>query len=210
MRERLTGLANDLPCAVEIVLVNDGSSDGSIDLLVKWAEADGRVKVFNLARNFGHQVAATAGLDHAAGQAVVLMDADLQDPPEVILDMLEEYRRGYDVIYGRRSSRAGETRFKRLSAWLFYRTIRLLVHSDLPADVGDFRLVSRACLDAVCRMREAAPLPEGHDRLGGISSDRSVLRARPQSGREDHIFTPQNALAGLDCRVLLLSHSFAP
>jgi polyisoprenyl-phosphate glycosyltransferase len=154
LRERLTGLANDLPCAVEIVLVNDGSSDGSIDLLVKWAEADGRVKVFNLARNFGHQMAATAGLDQATGQAVVLMDADLQDPPEVILDMLEEYRRGYDVIYGRRSSRAGETRFKRLSAWLFYRTIRLLVHSDLPADVGDFRLVSRGCLDAVCSMRE--------------------------------------------------------
>ncbi len=99
-------------------------------------------------------MAATAGLDQATGQAVVLMDADLQDPPEVILDMLEEYRRGYDVVYGRRSSRAGETRFKRLSAWLFYRTIRLLVHSDLPADVGDFRLVSRACLDAVCRMRE--------------------------------------------------------
>jgi dolichol-phosphate mannosyltransferase len=154
LRERLTGFANGLPCAAEIVLVNDGSSDGSIDVLVKWAEADCRVKVLNLARNFGHQIAATAGLDHATGQAVVLMDADLQDPPEVILDMLEEYRRGYDVVYGRRISRAGETRFKRLSAWLFYRAMRLLVHSELPADVGDFRLVSRECLDAVCSMRE--------------------------------------------------------
>jgi glycosyltransferase involved in cell wall biosynthesis len=154
LRERLTGFMRDLPCTAEIVLVNDGSSDGSIDFMAKWAEADNRVKVFNLARNFGHQMAATAGLDQATGQAVVLMDADLQDPPEVILDMLEQYRRGYDVVYGRRTSRAGETGFKRLSAWLFYRIMRVLVHSDLPADVGDFRLVSRACLDAVCSMRE--------------------------------------------------------
>jgi dolichol-phosphate mannosyltransferase len=154
LRERLTCLVNRLPCATEIVLVNDGSSDGSVQMLAQWAEADGRVRLFNLARNFGHQMAATAGLDRASGQAVVLMDADLQDPPEVILDMLEEYRRGYDVIYGRRTSREGETVFKRFSAWLFYRTIRLLVHADLPADVGDFRLVSRACLDAVCSMRE--------------------------------------------------------
>jgi polyisoprenyl-phosphate glycosyltransferase len=154
LRERLTELANVLPCAVEIVLVNDGSSDGSIDLLLKWAEANAAVKVLNLARNFGHQAAATAGLDQTTGEAIVLMDADLQDPPEVILDMLQEYRRGYDVIYGRRTSRAGETRFKRFSAWLFYRTMRLLIPSDLPADVGDFRLVSRRCLDAVCSMRE--------------------------------------------------------
>ncbi|MBV9771144.1 MAG: glycosyltransferase family 2 protein [Bryobacterales bacterium] len=154
LRERLTPLVNALPCAAEIVLVNDGSSDGSVDLLAGWAESDSRVKVFNLARNFGHQMAATAGLDQASGQAVVLMDADLQDPPEIILDMLEEYCRGYDVIYGRRISRAGETRFKRFSAWLFYRAMRLLVHSELPADVGDFRLVSRRCLDAVCSMRE--------------------------------------------------------
>jgi polyisoprenyl-phosphate glycosyltransferase len=154
LRERLTGFADDLPCTVEIVLVNDGSSDGSIDLLVAWAQADNRVKVFNLARNFGHQMAATAGLDQATGHAVVLIDADLQDPPEVILDMLEQYRQGYDVVYGRRISRAGETRFKRASAWFFYRIMRLLVHSDLPADVGDFRLVSRRCLNAVCSMRE--------------------------------------------------------
>jgi len=154
LQERLTSFLNELPCAAEIILVNDGSTDGSIDLLVNWAETDCRVKVFNLARNFGHQMAATAGLDQAIGQAVVLMDADLQDPPEVILEMLEEYRRGYEVIYGRRTSRAGETRFKRLSAWLFYRTMRLMVHTDLPADVGDFRLVSRQCLDAVSSMRE--------------------------------------------------------
>jgi glycosyltransferase involved in cell wall biosynthesis len=154
LRDRLTELVNDLPCAAEIVLVNDGSSDGSINILLNWAETNSGVKVLNLARNFGHQAAATAGLDEAAGQAIVLMDADLQDPPEIILSMLEEYRRGYDVIYGRRTSRAGETHFKRLSAWLFYRAMRLLIRSDLPADVGDFRMVSRRCLDAVSSMRE--------------------------------------------------------
>jgi polyisoprenyl-phosphate glycosyltransferase len=154
LRERLRELVNDLPCAAEIVLVNDGSSDRSLDRLMDWAMADHSVKVLNLARNFGHQAAATAGLDEANGEAIVLMDADLQDPPEVILEMLEEYRRGYDVIYGRRTSRPGETRFKRFSAWLFYRAMRLLVYAELPADVGDFRLVSRRCLDAVCSMRE--------------------------------------------------------
>jgi glycosyltransferase involved in cell wall biosynthesis len=154
LRERLTAFARDLTCAAEVLLVNDGSSDASIDLLVTWAEADSRVKVLNLARNFGHQMAATAGLDQATGDAVVLMDADLQDPPDVILKMLEEYRRGYDVIYGLRISRSGETRFKRLSAWVFYRGMRLLIHSELPADVGDFRMISRQCLDALCSMRE--------------------------------------------------------
>jgi dolichol-phosphate mannosyltransferase len=110
--------------------------------------------VLNLARNFGHQAAATAGLDHATGGAIVLMDADLQDPPEVVAQMLAEYRKGYDVVYGQRVSRAGETAFKRATAWGFYRIMRTLIHPDLPADVGDFRLVSRNCLNALLSMRE--------------------------------------------------------
>jgi len=154
LRERLTKFVDGLSCSVEIVLVNDGSTDDTLGLLLSWADADPRVKVFNLARNFGHQIAVTAGMDHAQGDAVVLMDADLQDPPEVIEAMLGEYRKGYDVVYGQRTSRAGETVFKRCTAWLFYRLMRLLVHRDLPADTGDFRLVSRACLQAVQSMRE--------------------------------------------------------
>jgi glycosyltransferase involved in cell wall biosynthesis len=154
LRKRLTAFLGELPCAAEMVLVNDGSSDGSLGLLAEWAEADSRITVLNLARNFGHQAASTAGLDHARGDAVVLMDADLQDPPEVVSAMLNEYCKGYEVVYGRRWSRAGESRFKRFSAWLFYRLMRLLVHRDLPADVGDFRLISRACLDALLAMRE--------------------------------------------------------
>ena len=154
LRKRLTSFLETLPCNVEIVLVNDGSSDSSLRHLIDWADADARVRVLNLARNFGHQAAATAGLDAAVGEAIVLMDADLQDPPEIIASMLEEYRKGYDVVYGRRSSRIGETKFKKASAWLFYRLMRLLIHPDLPSDVGDFRLVSRPCLDALLSMRE--------------------------------------------------------
>jgi glycosyltransferase involved in cell wall biosynthesis len=154
LRKRLTEFVNTLGCQTEIILVNDGSADGSLGYLIEWAESDARVKVLNLARNFGHQSAVTAGLDHASGDAVVVMDADLQDPPEVIEAMLSEYANGYDVVYGRRISRAGETTFKRFTAWLFYRLMRILVHRDLPADVGDFRLVSRPCLNALLSMRE--------------------------------------------------------
>jgi len=154
LRKRLTGFVDGLTSRTEIVLVNDGSSDGSVGLLIDWANADSRVRVFNLARNFGHQAAVTAGLDQASGDAVVVMDADLQDPPEVVSAMLDEYCKGYDVVYGRRVSRAGETVFKRLSAWIFYRAMQLLVHRELPADAGDFRLVSRPCLNAVMSMRE--------------------------------------------------------
>jgi dolichol-phosphate mannosyltransferase len=158
LRKRLAAWADELVSIklvqVEILLVNDGSSDDSVLLLAEWAQADARVRVFNFARNFGHQAAVTAGLDHAAGDAVVVMDADLQDPPEVVSAMLVEYSKGYDVVYGRRISRAGESVFKRLTAWMFYRLMRLLVHRDLPADAGDFRLVSRTCLSAVLEMRE--------------------------------------------------------
>jgi dolichol-phosphate mannosyltransferase len=154
LRKRLTAFVDGLRSRAEILLVNDGSSDDSIRLLVEWANDDSRVRVLNLSRNFSHQAAVTAGLDHATGDAVVVIDADLQDPPEVIAAMLDEYSKGYDVVYGRRISRKGESAFKRATAWIFYRAMRLLVHRDLPADAGDFRLVSRRCLDAVLSMRE--------------------------------------------------------
>lgn len=152
--ERLDGLLEMLGTEGEIVLVNDGSSDRSMDLLLERAAKDRRFKVISLARNFGHQIASTAGLDRARGDAVILMDADLQDPPELVLDMISKYEEGYDVVYARRVQRDGETLLKRVTAWLFYRMMRALVHRDLPVDVGDFRLMSRPCLQALQSMRE--------------------------------------------------------
>ena len=130
------------------ILVNDGSSDSTIRHIIDWASQDERVKVIQLSRNFGHQIAATAGLDHATGDAVVLMDADLQDPLEVVHTMIERYCEGYDVAYAQRRQRAGETLFKRGTAWIFYRLMKFLVYKDLPVDTGDFRLISRRCLAA--------------------------------------------------------------
>jgi polyisoprenyl-phosphate glycosyltransferase len=154
LRDRLSPFMDRLGTLVELILVNDGSSDQTVDALHTWVEEDARVTLLNLARNFGHQAAVTAGLDHATGDAIVVMDADLQDPPEVIHQMLAEYCRGYDVVYGKRTARNGETLFKRWSAWAFYRIMRTMIHRDLPEDVGDFRLISRRCLDAVASMRE--------------------------------------------------------
>jgi glycosyltransferase involved in cell wall biosynthesis len=138
----------------EVILVNDGSSDSTLEQIAEWAAADQRVKVVHLSRNFGHQSACTAGLDFATGDAIVILDADLQDPLAVVHTMIERYCEGYDVVYGQRQERKGETFFKRASAWVFYRVMRRLVYKDLPVDAGDFRLISRSCLSGLQQMRE--------------------------------------------------------
>lgn len=154
LRNELEKFAQTLPCACEFIFVNDGSRDQTLILLDQWAREDQRIKLIGFARNFGHQTAVTAGLDVAQGDAVVIMDADLQDPPRVVHEMLSRYREGYDVAYGQREVRVGETAFKRFTAWAFYRLMRRLVHPDLPVDAGDFRLLSRECLEALRSMRE--------------------------------------------------------
>ena len=154
LRDRLNQFCSELPGPVEIILVDDGSTDATAPMLADWAHQDPRAKVLLFARNFGHQQAITAGMDIAAGDAVVIMDADLQDPPEVVLQMLERYRQGYDVIYAQRISREGESLFKRLTAWGFYRFMRRFIHKSLPADTGDFRLMSRRSLLALRSLRE--------------------------------------------------------
>jgi glycosyltransferase involved in cell wall biosynthesis len=154
LRRELTRFMDQAPFPVEAVLVNDGSSDGTTWLLAGWAETDTRVKILEFARNFGHQAAITAGLDVAAGDAVVILDADLQDPLEIVYDMVAEYRKGFDVVYGKRTARTGESAFKRVTAWAFYRLMRMLIHADLPADAGDFRLISRRTVQALTAMRE--------------------------------------------------------
>jgi dolichol-phosphate mannosyltransferase len=138
----------------ELVLVDDGSTDGTARAMADLAEQDPRVRVVELARNFGHQTALTAGLDHASGDAVVMLDGDLQDPPELIPEMLEKWRDGADVVYAVRTERDGETRFKRGTARFFYRLISKLSDVELHGDSGDFRLLDRRALDALLAMRE--------------------------------------------------------
>ncbi len=139
----------------EIIYVDDGSVDGTAEILRQLHAADARVKVLRLSRNFGHQFAITAGLEHAGGDAVVLIDADLQDPPEVILQMLERWREGcWDVVYGTRIHREGESFWKLGTAKLFYRLINLLSDIPIPLDTGDFRLMDRKVVDALLSMPE--------------------------------------------------------
>jgi dolichol-phosphate mannosyltransferase len=145
---------NEVGCETEIILVNDGSYDATIEKLSGWAREDPRIKVVHFSRNFGHQFACTAGLDYASGDAVVVLDADLQHPLPVIHQMIERYCEGYDVAYAAGLVRDGESWFKKFSAWLFYRLMRTMVYSRLPADAGDFRLISRDCLDGLQQMRE--------------------------------------------------------
>jgi dolichol-phosphate mannosyltransferase len=138
----------------ELVIADDGSKDGTPVILRELAAADERVHVVTLSRNFGHQTAITAALDHAKGDAIVMIDADLQDPPEVILALLDEWRGGSDVVYAVRTHRAGETRFKLVTARLFYRIMSKLSNIDLQDDAGDFRLLDRRALRALQSMRE--------------------------------------------------------
>jgi dolichol-phosphate mannosyltransferase len=150
----VTRFVDAAPYPCEVILVNDGSTDRTIEFLVDWSARDHRIKVLSFSRNFGHQLAATAGVDYSTGDAVVLIDADLQDPLDVIHPMVAEYRKGYDVVCGQRSVRAGENLFKRATAWFFYRLMQTFFLKSLPADVGDFRLMSRRCVYSLTSMRE--------------------------------------------------------
>ncbi|MGD2163836.1 MAG: glycosyltransferase family 2 protein, partial [Anaerolineales bacterium] len=143
----------------ELVLVDDGSTDGSSDWIISKAKEDPHVKPVVFARNFGHQVAVTAGLDYSQGQAVVIMDADLQDPPEVIGDLVEKWREGFEVVYAIRAEREGETWFKKVTAALFYRMINRITDVDIPVDTGDFRLMDRKVVEVLSSMRERHRFP---------------------------------------------------
>ena len=138
----------------ELILVDDGSSDGSTEVIRKLAENDARVRPVIFARNFGHQIAATAGVDYSRGDAVVIIDADLQDPPEVILDLIEKWREGYQVVYAVREEREGESWFKKATAALFYRLIHVITNVNIPLDTGDFRLMDRKVVAVMNQMRE--------------------------------------------------------
>ncbi len=152
--KRLDDLMTGLDAPAEVIFVDDGSSDTSPIVLEARARADSRYRFVKLSRNFGHQIAITTGMERAAGRAVIVMDADLQDPPEIVLDMIAKWKEGYEVVYAERLSREGESRFKRGAADLFYRLMGKLSDVQIPRNVGDFRLVDRKALDAFLAMPE--------------------------------------------------------
>lgn len=152
--DRLSSVARSEPEDVRFLFVDDGSTDGSARWVAEKAAEDSRVNLIRLSRNFGHQIAITAGMDHAHGDAVVIMDADLQDPPEVIPELLAKWREGFEVVYAVRKSRSGETWLKKFLATFFYKVFRAMAKVNVPMNAGDFRLVDRKVVDALKDVRE--------------------------------------------------------
>ncbi|MEM8532611.1 MAG: glycosyltransferase family 2 protein [Chloroflexota bacterium] len=152
--ERVIAVMESLNEPFEIVLINDGSRDRSLEIMREIHETEPRVKVVNFSKNFSHQIAITAGIDYARGQAVTVIDSDLQDPPEVIPQLIDKWREGFQVVYAIRGEREGETAFKKATATIFYRLIRRITNVDIPVDTGDFRLMDRKVVDSLKSMRE--------------------------------------------------------
>jgi glycosyltransferase involved in cell wall biosynthesis len=153
-QRRLGRVLESIPGDHEIIYVNDGSTDETFAVMKQLASGDERIAVVDLSRNFGKEIAMTAGLDLAAGEAVIVIDADLQDPPELIPALVEAWKEGYDVVYAKRLSRRGDTIIKRMTSYAFYRLIRRVSHVDIPRDTGDFRLLSRRAVAALMKLRE--------------------------------------------------------
>lgn len=154
LQKRITKVMSSIKESWELVLVDDGSQDGSTDIIRAMARKDKHVRPVIFSRNFGHQIAVTAGLDYCRGEAAVIIDADLQDPPEVILDLIAKWKQGYQVVYAVRSEREGETWFKKVSASAFYRLIFRITDVKIPLDTGDFRLIDRKVIDVMKKMGE--------------------------------------------------------
>jgi len=162
--ERLFAALNRIGCGFEVIYINDGSRDATLAKLLQLSNKSDSTRIISLARNFGHQAAVSAGLEYAQGDAIVVIDADLQDPPELIETMLEKWREGHQVVYAQRQERAGETAFKKVTANLFYRILNALSDIEIPRNVGDFRLIDRRVADVICKM------PEHHRFLRGMVS----------------------------------------
>lgn len=146
-------LSQNKKYSYQLIFVNDGSHDKSLDLLVKIAKKDDTVRVIDFSRNFGHQIAVTAGLDYATGDAAIIMDSDMQDPPAVSFDLIKKWEEGYEVVYAQRRSRK-DTFFKKLTADIYYRTLQKLADIDIPRNTGDFRLIDRKVIDEMKRFKE--------------------------------------------------------
>ena len=184
---RIKALLDQLDGPSEAIFVDDGSRDTSAIYLREMAATDPRIRLIELSRNFGHQIAITAGMDAAAGDAVIVMDADLQDPPEVALDLIAKWKEGYEIVYARRIRREGETLFKRLTAKLFYRVLDSLTSVSIPRDVGDFRLIGRKALTTFKSMPERDRFVRGMFGWMGFKQTRGHVRAGGTGGRRKQI-----------------------
>lgn len=168
--ERLIGVLSPIPYRWELIFINDGSRDKCGDLVLQLRQKDKRIKYLEFARNFGHQIAVTAGLDYAFGDMVVIIDADLQDPPELILEMIQKWEEGYEVVYAQRTKRKGESIFKRITASMFYRILRRATNFNIPVDTGDFRLIDQKVAENLRNMRERSRFIRGMVAWSGFRS----------------------------------------
>ena len=192
---------------VELILVDDGSRDDTWDAIAAFAKLDSRVRAFRLSRNFGHQAAITCGYEEALGDAVICMDADLQDPPDVVHAMISKWREGADIVLGKRIGREGESGFKIFSAYIFYRLIRRLSEVDLPEDVGDFRLLSRRSVNAFNKLGERRRYLRGMVAWLGFQTEVVEYVRKPRTAGEPKYSLAKSIALALDG---LVSFSLAP
>lgn len=178
---RVTAVMTEMGCAYEIVLINDGSRDSTLELMHMLRDRDPHLTIIDLSRNFGKEIALSAGLDHTKGDVVIVLDSDLQDPPELIPQMIDVWREGYDVVYGMRTVRDGESWFKKMTAKYFYRLIKRVSRVDIPKDTGDFRLMSRRAVDALGGLREEHRFMKGLFAWIGFPSKPLPYRRDPRA-----------------------------
>jgi len=193
---RISELMDRLDDQAELILVNDGSKDRSLQLLRDLHERDPRVCYLSLARNFGHQIAVTAGLNYVRGEVIVILDADLQDPPELIPDMVEKWRQGYHVVYAKRTQRQKESWFKRFTAYVFYRLLKQLADVDIPTDTGDFCLMDRQVVDVLNSMPERDRYIRGMRSWIGFQQTAVYFERHPRfAGEVKYTFSKSLSLA---------------
>ena len=194
--DRLKSVIEALNADCEFVFVNDGSNDGSMALIKNLSERHSNVRYIDFSRNFGHQIAVTAGLDHCTGNAAVIIDADLQDPPEIIADLYKKWKDGFEVVYAKRTSRDGEGYFKRITARVFYRMLKKITSINIPVDTGDFRLIDRKVINVLKQMPEQQKFLRGQvPWIGFRQTSVSYDRDARYTGKTGYTFRKMSRLA---------------